>query len=86
MRLLPFLVGFFFLVVLQKIVIVLVFIEIFRRLQFQRIGAYDSQVRATLIATNGVAFVDVFFVHIDQALAFRTSDHQYPPEILLIYD
>src|SRR5208283_5112236 len=39
-RLFPFLVGFFFLVVLQKIVIVLVFIEIFRRLQFQRIGAY----------------------------------------------
>src|ERR1039457_335813 len=41
MRLFPFLVGFFFLVFLLKVVVVLVFLEVLRRFQFQGIGAYQ---------------------------------------------
>jgi hypothetical protein len=41
--------------------------DLFSRFEFQGIGADDFQVRSTLIATDGVAFVDVFFIHIDLA-------------------
>ena len=55
--------------------------------EFERIGTDHSQVRAALIATDRVAFVYVFFIHIDCAIANRTRHHRrFAPPKLLLYD
>ncbi len=85
----PVLVGAFLLfVLLDKVLVFLVLlVEFFRRLQLQWIGPDDPQVRAALISTDRVAFVDVLFIHIDGPIAYRTRDHGIiPPEILLLHD
>src|SRR6185295_4375785 len=46
----------------------------------------NLQSRAALVATDGVAFVDVFFVHINLAFAHGTFNHDDSSKILLLYD
>src|SRR5262249_2185121 len=85
--LVPILFSFFFLLVVPEVVIVLVFVFLFLgRFQLQGAGADDFQISAAFIATDVVAFVYIFFIDIDGAFAFWTSDHEFPPKIILLYD
>src|ERR1035438_5585048 len=43
--------------------------------QFERVGPDHLQVRSTLVATDGVAFVHIFFIHIDGPVAYRACNH-----------
>src|SRR5208283_1406844 len=78
-------VGIFLFVFQESILILFFFLDFFSRLQFQRGGADNLKIRAAFVTTDGVAFVYVFLVHVDRAIAYRTRDHEIPPEILL-YD
>src|ERR1017187_6324549 len=75
-RLLPvFFLFFLFFVVLEEVFVFVFFFQIFRRFDFQRIDPRHPQVRSTLVATDGVAFFDILFVHINRATAFRALEH-----------
>src|SRR5947207_13509678 len=82
----PFFVRFFLFVFLEGLLVfVLVFIQFFNRRQFQRGGSHYLEGRAALIATDGVAFIYIFFIHIDSALTSRTCDHrQFLPQYTVI--
>src|SRR5579885_3622810 len=69
---LPVLLIFFFL-----------FFQILRRFDLQRVGAYDPEIRPTLVTTDGVALVYILFIDIDCALAHGTRNHRFPPRYLL---
>src|SRR5579862_437034 len=71
----PVLVGIFLFFFQEPVLFFLVFFEIFGGFPFQRFGANDLQSRTTLITTDGVAFVDVFLIHINLSIANRTFDH-----------
>src|SRR5579883_2188535 len=76
MALPPVLIRLFFFLFQKLLVFFLVLFHFVRRLQFQRLGAHHLQIRAALIATDGVAFVDVFFIDVDLAIAHRAFNHR----------
>src|SRR5215469_5092049 len=82
----PVLVRFLFLVFHVSLFVFLFLIGFVDRLKFQWIGSHNFQVLTALVAAQGVAFVNVFFINVDRALALRTGDHQFPPKQLLLYD
>src|SRR5262249_2335487 len=51
------------------------------RFEFQRVGADDFQVRSALVATDRAAFIDIFFIYVNCAIAYRTGHHRNPPNI-----
>src|ERR1035438_8428001 len=71
----PVLVGILLLFLDETLFIFLVFVFFFGRFQFQGGGPNHFESGATLIATDGVAFVHIFFIDVDIALACRTCDH-----------
>src|SRR6516164_8357082 len=62
-----------------------VIVGVVGRFQLQRLRPNHFQSRATFIATDGVAFIHIFFIHVDYALAFRTRDHLYSSQSIAIY-
>src|ERR1035438_6959579 len=75
-RLFPVRVGLFFFVVQEAFFVLVVFLHFLGCFQLQRTRAHHSQVGPALVTTDGIAFVDVFFFHIDCALTYRTCDHR----------
>src|SRR6185369_11034906 len=73
--LLPILVGILLLFLNESILVFFLFVCFLRRFQFQRGGPDHFERRAALIATDGVAFIHLFLVHIDIAFARRTCNH-----------
>jgi hypothetical protein len=90
MKSMPVFFGFFFVLFDEIIVFLFLFFKLLGGFQFQRIGAQHRQNGAALVATDGIALVDVFLVHVDDTVTIRALDpvvdchRQYPPEILLI--
>src|SRR5437588_6578048 len=72
--LLPVLFLFFFLI--QELCVL--FLQRLGGFEFQWVLAQDFQGRAAFVTTQGVALVHIFLVHVDGALAYRTSDHISP--------
>src|SRR6266536_1632713 len=81
----PVLFRLFLFLLHEAVLVLFVFIDLFGRFQLQRVRADDLQIRAALVATDRVAFVDIFFIHVDTTFAGRTSDHQIePPEYFTV--
>src|SRR5439155_14690693 len=57
-------------------VLVFVFLELFGGFDFERIGPHDLQVGAAFIAAQRITLVDVFFIHVDLAVANGTANHK----------
>src|ERR1017187_575681 len=72
--LLPVLFGFFLVRVLLE-VLVFVLLQFFGGFQFEGVGPDYLQVRSTLVATDGVAFVHIFFIDINGPVAYRACNH-----------
>src|ERR1019366_7534519 len=81
----PVLVGILLLFLDETFFIFLVFVFFFGLFQFQRGGPNHFESGATLIATDGVAFVHIFFIDVDIVLACRTCDHLKSSRILTVY-
>lgn len=71
----PILFIFFLLPFEELVFLLLLFLRLLSRFYFQWSCTNDSQIGATFVATDGVPFVDVFFINIDGAFAYRTRDH-----------
>src|ERR1700683_2933543 len=72
----PVLLGFFFLFVLIEKYLVFVLLDFVGGFQLQRIGGDHLQNRAALIATDGIALIYLFCVHINRAVAYRACHHK----------
>src|SRR5580658_1233576 len=71
---LPVLFGFFLFGVFHEI-FVFFLLQLFGGFQFERVGPDHFQVRSTLVTTDGVAFIHIFFVDINGPVANRACNH-----------
>src|SRR5579872_7472546 len=65
----PVLVGFLLFVFEEVLLVLFFFLNVLRRFQLQRAGAHHFEIRATFVTTYGVAFVYIFFIDINGAIA-----------------
>ena len=66
----------YWLVLVTKAAIVLIFFLLVVGLYFKGIEAYDLQLGAALVAADDVTFVHVFFINVEFRVAFRTLNHK----------
>ncbi|MFN7934395.1 MAG: hypothetical protein U0R19_13780 [Bryobacteraceae bacterium] len=78
-RLPVFLFFFLFFLVLVFVVeiveVLVVFVILIVRLEFDGVNAYNSDARSALIAAKRIAFIQIFFIHINDGIAHGAGDH-----------
>ncbi|MBS1829400.1 MAG: hypothetical protein JST93_29125 [Acidobacteria bacterium] len=78
-RLPVFLFFFLFLFVLVLVVeiveVLVVFVILIVRLEFDGVNAYNSDARSALVTAKRIAFIQIFFIHINDGIAHGAGDH-----------
>ncbi len=83
---LPVLVFFLFFPLQEIVFILIVFLGLFNRLDFQRIQTGHLQFGPALVTTDGIAFFYFIFFDFETTVANRTLHHQIIPPEILLYD